>query len=161
MKFNIAITAAVLAAVLTSLTSALAPSARGLRQLREADKANWNRLSESVCLGCGSEKASTRAVLTDPIAVLAAAPRSTSFAVADNSALPKVRVAGTYRRYASLRRNNTQRHAARMRKERDHLASLKLKYRIKLATLTQRSLESVREEEAILSGGITLESDRD
>lgn len=157
MKFNIAVAAAVLTGIVTLLTGALAPSARDLRELRATDKATWNRLNGSICSGCGSEKASVRSVLTDPIAVLAAAPRPPSDAIGYNTPQPKVRTAGSYVRYASLHRRRTQRYAARMRKERHHYASLKFKRRIQVAEFSKRAIESVREEEAIRSDWNTIE----
>ena len=145
MKLNIAITAAALAAILTSLTSALAPSARGLR---EADKALWSRLSGSICSGCESEKSSTRSAQTDPIAVLAAGPRSTTAAVSKIEQQPKVRVAEPNRGYVSLHRSYARRYAVRMRKKRDHLASLKLRNRVQIAVASERVPDRISQEQA-------------
>lgn len=157
MNINIAVTAAVLAAVLTSLTSVLAPSARGLR---EVDKVTWSRLSGSICTGCGSEKAFSRPALTDPVAVLAAAPRSTTAEVGATAQQPRARIAGPYRRYASLHRRHAHRYGSRTRRQRDHFASLKHTHRIQIAAVSERPLEGMGEKDTTRPEWSTLDSDR-
>jgi hypothetical protein len=146
MKFNIAVIAAVLTGIVTSMTGALAPSARSLQELRAADTVSWNRISGSICDSCRSEKTSVRSVLTDPVAVLAAAPRPSTNAIGYNPPQPTVRAAGSYRRYASLRRRDTQRYAAKIRKPLHRYAGLKYKRRLQFAELHGRDVENAQEE---------------
>lgn len=161
MKFNIAVIAAILTGIVTSLTGALAPSARSLQELRAADTVSWNRLSGSICDGCRSEKTSARSILTDPIAVLAGASRPTFNRIVSNPPEPAVRAAGSDVRHASLRRRDVQRSAARIRKERHRLASLKFKRRVQVAELGQRSVETPQGEEPVRSERNSFPMDTD
>jgi hypothetical protein len=148
MKINIAV-AAILTGIVTSLTGATAPSARNLEEMLATDKAAWSRISGSICSSCGSEKAAARSVLTNPIAVLAAAPRLPSSAVAYNIPQPKVRTAGFHIRYASFQRRRAQRYVHRMAKERHRYARPELKQGIHVSNLSKISIDRTLSEDLI------------